>query len=500
MKTLTEIITRLRGFVPRYPDSTHHFGMPSRSGSGRQGAMAILYIVVFTIPLITTAQTGLTGFPELVMTKIPGAPTLGKPMLITGTDYEMISEGHGLAAPAVWDFDRDGLNDLLIGEFGSGLEHGRFVGNFVRVFANIGTNTEPQFNGKWDYARPPFQYKVQAHGTGYSVDQFCCMGFTPQFIDLNSDGYVDMITGQYQGEVSWFRGSEDGFMPGEALPQEGNPRDPDRKTFMYGQPYWLYSSASFGDFTRDSLPDLIVGGSSLRISRNIGTRDNPQFAKRELLTDSNGNPLNVYDYRPEELKEKQKMEELTKGISKVPVAGDHDLSPYVVDWDNDGILDLLVTNSYSHGALAAVSFFKGVKVSNEHRFHPGIPLFTAATGKAFPGSGPRIFVADWNTDGVSDLIIGTSVVTVNGEFNDQLSWNWEKDMNLHGAGKDPANLTEAKAAISANQMKWYRESVKLPEGITIDDYMTIRHNGYVYVMLGRKEESKPVSKKKTKAK
>jgi hypothetical protein len=49
----------------------------------------------------------------------------GKPIYIEG--------GH--AAPFVWDFDGDGVQDLLVGQFKDGL---------LRVYRNEGTNAEPR--------------------------------------------------------------------------------------------------------------------------------------------------------------------------------------------------------------------------------------------------------------------------------------------------------------------------------------------------------------------
>jgi len=51
--------------------------------------------------------------------------TAGKPI-----DTEI---GH--AAPLVYDFDGDGLKDLLVGQFGEGL---------LRIYRNEGTNSEPK--------------------------------------------------------------------------------------------------------------------------------------------------------------------------------------------------------------------------------------------------------------------------------------------------------------------------------------------------------------------
>ena len=105
------------------------------------------------------------------------------------------------------------------------------------------------------------------------------------------------------------------------------------------------------------------------------------------------------------------------GISRE--SGDGKTNPTVVDWNRDGVLDLLVTDSYVSDHSNAVTFFRGVKTDEGQRFEQGIDLFNSADGKkVLPGSGNRVYVDDWNVDGVPDLIIGASVATVNGgEFN-----------------------------------------------------------------------------------
>ena len=471
------------------------------------------------------------SFPALMPADIPGAPRLGEPFPVMAGDKPVLTEKHGLAAPALWDWDGDGKRDLLVGEFetnSSDFPMGA-DGSTIRVYLNVGTDSEPKFTEEFEWAR-------DTEGAIMEVPQWCCIGFTPMFYDLNDDGYQDMITGQYHpGEVTWFRGSAQGFLPGEKLPQEGNPasnanpsyqaemvkaveeRGADAvggRTFkLYeGEPgdigtfeYWVYTSATFGDLDDDGDYDLIVGGSGgLRVSENIGGPRNPNFGVRELLLDVNGRPLQTRSYTSSEVQYMQ------TGLSLAP-SGDGKPNPLAVDWDQDGVLDLLVTDSYRSPNSRAVSFFRGVKTPEGHRFEPGIDLLPAEGGaKAIPGSGQRVYVDDWNADGINDLIIGASVATVNGgEFSDELSWEWEAVNEVESAGKDPglypprprptreslAEYWNADAFTDEEfeqhvrmNINYWDESIGRLYRENKGHWLTMRHQGRVYVMLGSMED------------
>ena len=456
------------------------------------------------------------SFPEILDAGIPGTPKLGQPILVTGGTEPILTEKHGLAAPALWDWNGDGKRDLLVGEFetnSSDFPMGA-DGSTIRVYLNVGTDADPKFSDEFEWAR-------DTEGTIMEVPQWCCIGFTPQFVDLDDDGHLDMITGQYHpGEVTWFRGTGDGFLPGETLPQEGDPSSNGQPMFgnYEGEPgdigtfhYWVYTSASFGDFDDDGDYDLIVGGGDgLRISENIGSPRRPSFAMRDPLLTIDGKPLKILDRGPEWLAMLSEHGEIP------PPDGDGKSSPLVVDWDDDGVLDLLVTGSYRHPSSHAVTFFRGVKTDDGHRFHPGVDLLPTADGaKALPGSGQRVYVDDWNKDGVKDLIIGASVATVNdGEFSDELSWEWEDVNEVESAGKDPGlypprerpteeseimvwakeNYTEEEfeAHLKLNQEYWYKTVGRLyDEGKA--HWLTMRHQGRIYVMLGEQREASPVT-------
>ena len=427
-------------------------------------------------------------FPALTFNKIPGAPTLSYPTLVETPYGPVEARGMGWAYPEIRDMNGDGKKDLLVGEFGSGLEHDHAVGNFIRVYPNISKDSSLVFGDDYNYLRGDYD---RSFGTPLSLWVWCCMGFKPTFVDLDHDGFMDIIAGQYHpGDIVWFRGTKRGFLSGEKVFQEGDPlgkKQPfgdDNFNPEHGS-YWYYNTLAVADLTGDGLEDLVIGGGPLRFSKNIGTKEQPKFALRKPVLYTDGTPISSYKHGD--------------------TTGGH-ANPVLFDWDNDGVLDLLVTYSYLGDKSEPIIFYKGVKQNGEYRFHKGISLFSAKDGgKALPGSHPSITVTDWNGDGVMDVVMGLAIATRNEKFDSELSWKWELEAGIFQLNPgyytpqykrdlqrkmDDAEKYRKKIGLSEaefNASPKYLSKEKIYNNAYVKpEYNTLKHVGYVYVFLGKK--------------
>ncbi len=169
---------------------------------------------------------------------------------------DMIDVGAG-AAPQLFDYDADGLPDLLIGNESyhdtSGVDH-----KGITLYRNVGTPSKPKFQLiTRDYAG------IDALN---GVDGTIC----PTFGDLDGDGDLDMIVGNNNGQLLYF----------ENTAGAGNPANFIAPTANYqGIDVGQYSAPQLYDLNHDGLLDLIVGDSFgfIKYYENTGTKNVPVF-------------------------------------------------------------------------------------------------------------------------------------------------------------------------------------------------------------------------------
>ena len=439
--------------------------------------------------------TNLPDFKNLKMTEIPGAVELSQPEWIQGSKQDIRIEKHGLIYPALFDWNNDGKKDLLLGEF----ETSDTLSN-IKVYINEGSKKKPKFTGEYFYA-------TDINGNRIANSQWCCIGIHPRLIDITGDGYLDILSGQYNpGAISLWRGSKDGFLPREFVEQEGwqvdevnahGVKEPRHNTIRGAAPwepghlmYWNYTTTDFADFNGDGLLDLFSGSSSgMRVALNIGTKDTPKFGIRKDLYHVNGDILT----RKRPTEEQVKMDRARGQYTNYSGTGKAYLKP--IDWDNDGVLDILMTGGYYEEGYAAVHFYKGVQTDQGLRFEDYVPLFKAEDGsKELPGVQPMLTVADYNNDGINDLVIGVSVPTVNGfEADDKTSWGWNRDFQIQMPGKDAGRAIEYSGGFEKVKAKIEKNPAEAGYYMgTLKDYkyLTLRHRGYAFVMYGSKAKSK----------
>lgn len=209
-----------------------------------------------------------------------------------GIDIQHIGAGCGAPAPFVCDFDNDGKRDLLVGTGAEG---------YVFFYRNIGTDAKPSL-------APGVQLKVGTNALAVAARA------TPFVYDWDGDGLRDLLCGDGNGTVSFFRniGSAQSptFAPAVLLQAGG-------ATLNLG----IRSVVRVCDWDGDGLPDLIGSSTSgVYWCRNEGSASAPVL----------GAPVAI-------------SAPVSTG-GQIPINTGARMRLDVVDWNDDGVPDILVGN------------------------------------------------------------------------------------------------------------------------------------------------------------
>ncbi|HEY5812944.1 MAG TPA: VCBS repeat-containing protein [Terrimicrobiaceae bacterium] len=165
-------------------------------------------------------------------------------------------------APCTWDWNKDGKDDLLVGE-------GSYSANNIHLLLNNGSGAKPAFDES--------KRSVLAFGDGREQ-------LTPTVVDYNGDGAPDLLVAERSGKIAVYLNKGE-----EAKLNEPPPEIP-FASFIAGTggnplSFGGISTVATGDLNGDGLFDLVVGKSNGRISMlfNAGTKTEPKFGAQVEL-------------------------------------------------------------------------------------------------------------------------------------------------------------------------------------------------------------------------
>lgn len=184
--------------------------------------------------------------------------------IITDIDGNDIDPGQ-YSTPQLFDLDRDGLIDLVMGE----------RNGFIHYYKNVGSASVPSF-----------EFVTSALGGVHTVEGFSTTGFSIiQFFELNEQYYL--ITGTESGKIRLY-GNIDDNLTGEFT---------QITEMLFGYQNGIRSSVAIIDINNDGLLDMFTGNfsgglhffkgslptsSSLAIKSNVNFTIYPNPAKSEI--------------------------------------------------------------------------------------------------------------------------------------------------------------------------------------------------------------------------
>jgi len=318
----------------------------------------------------------------------------GQPLVM---DLQMIT-------PTAIDWDKDGDFDLIVGD-----EDGRVA--LVENTGKLRADRIPQF-----LAPRYFQQEAE--------DLKCGALATPVGFDWDDDGDYDILSGNTAGYILFFENLSGAGVekPRWAAPQfveaaEKVIRIQAGKNGSIQGPCeakWGYTTLSVADWDGDGLPDVVANSILGKVQwyRNVGTRVKPRLAEAKPIEVewSDAQPTLAYGWlRPEG-------KALLTQWRTTPVA---------VDWDKDGLMDLVMLDQEGYlawfqrakrdGKLvlqAPRRAFTGENFSVSDSRHT--PVVTSAglirlnNGIAGKSGRCKLCITDWDADGKFDLLVNSA--------------------------------------------------------------------------------------------
>jgi len=291
-----------------------------------------------------------------------------------------------MIVPVALDWDKDGDVDLVVGQ-----EDGR-----VALMENTGEILDgmPQF-------LPPQFFQQQANELKFGAL------VTPFSFDWDDDGDEDLVCGNTAGYIGFIENLDGGNPPRWAAPVYLK-ADGEIIHIMAGpngsiqgpcETKWGYTTLNVADWNHDGLPDIVVNSIWGKVLwyKNVGIRQKPQLASAQPIeVEWPGRPLRpVWNWWEPE--------------GKI-LATQWRTTPVVIDYDGDGLNDLVMLDYEGYLAL-----FKRAKRNEQLILLPGERIFTGKMsgplrmndGNAGKSGRRKFCFADWDLDGRLDLMVNS---------------------------------------------------------------------------------------------
>ena len=162
------------------------------------------------------------------------------------------------------------------------------------------------------------------------------------------------------------------------------------------------------DWNSDGKKDLIAGDArgNVTLFLNVGTDRQPELEKGQLV-EADGKPISGQSQTYKEIVKTRKFRSALVVVSRTTVVdktipASHELAEgnsriHVADWDGDGLKDLLV------GHMRTIILYKNVGTQSAPRLQA--PVLIEPPEGSFPCT-PSPYVVDWDGDGRKDLLVG----------------------------------------------------------------------------------------------
>ena len=302
----------------------------------------------------------------------------GKLLRYHGKPIQMVSHYGSATKPTAFDWNRDGHVDLLAGD-----EDGKvsFIKNTGKIVDGMPVFEPPRF----------FQQEAKYVDLGALA--------APRVFDWDGDGRDDIVSGNGAGYIVFLRN-----LGGSPTPRWDKPEllKADGKVIriLPEGANWGYTTIDVGDWDEDGLPDILVNhiNGNVLWFKNVGKRRKPELAPPQPVeVDWHGPPK-----RPAWVPGKARDNELLAPWRT---------SPLIMDFNGDGHNDLVMLD---HEGYLAV-YLRYVDSQGRLRLGPPERRFVYPDGKpvllnGLPGSHSgrlKITFVDWDGDGDRDLIVSS---------------------------------------------------------------------------------------------